>query len=114
MSATLRQLIEKATPGSWVHLNGERIVFTRLNDGCRGLPVVTAEYEYLPHAQANLSLIARCNPATMLAVLEHLEAYAAEQRGFAAQIISPFKLKREYEAKAESVEAVIRLLNANS
>lgn len=29
---------------------------------------MAAEYEYLPHAQDNLQLIARCDPQTMLEV----------------------------------------------
>lgn len=70
---TLKQLIAGATPGSRVHLNGERIVFTRLNDGCRGLPVLYVDYAYAEHAQADLALAARCNPATMALVLEALE-----------------------------------------
>lgn len=73
MTPTLKELLGRATPGNWIHLLGERIVFTRLNDGCRGVPVVAAEYEYLPHAQGNLALIARCSPANMALVLSALE-----------------------------------------
>lgn len=69
---TLRELIKTATPGPWMHLIGDTVLYTRLNDGCRGMHVAKV-LDISPEPQANAQLIARCNPATMLLVVEALE-----------------------------------------
>lgn len=73
MSLTMKELLARATPGVRVHIYGERIVWTRLNDGCRGTPVLYREGTHSTNEQADLALAARCNPVTMALVLEALE-----------------------------------------
>lgn len=69
----MKELIARATPGERVHLYGERIIWTRLNDGCRGMPVLYREGTCSTNEQADLQLAARCNPETMALVVEALE-----------------------------------------
>lgn len=66
---TLRELCEQATKGPRIHIQGERIVFTKLNDGCRGVPILSVEHAYHDGWQADLDLAARFSPETALAVL---------------------------------------------
>jgi hypothetical protein len=35
-----------ATPGPWLFVYGDEIIYTKLDDGCRGLPIVRGEYGY--------------------------------------------------------------------
>ena len=71
--AALRKLAEEATPGPWMRLFGERTVYDRMEDGCRGNVIVRADY---PHSKAdgeNLDYIAAANPSTILQLLDYIE-----------------------------------------
>ena len=70
----LRTLAEAATPGPWMRLFGERTVYDRMEDGCRGIPIVRSDCS--PPTQkeaANIDYIAACSPDVLLALLDALE-----------------------------------------
>ena len=70
----LRVLAEAATPGPWMRLFGERTVYVRMEDGCRGIPIVRSDCS--PPTQkeaANIDYIAACSPDVVLALLDALE-----------------------------------------
>lgn len=70
----LRVLAEAATPGPWMRLFGERTVYDRMEDGCRGIAIVRSDYS--PPTQkeaANIDYIAACSPDVLLALLDALE-----------------------------------------
>ena len=70
----LRTLAEAATPGPWMRLFGERTVYDRMEDGCRGIAIVRSDYS--PPTQkeaANIDYIAACSPDVLLALLDALE-----------------------------------------
>jgi len=70
----LRTLAEAATPGPWMRLFGERTVYDRMEDGCRGIAIVRSDYS--PPTQkeaANIDYIAACSPDVVLALLDALE-----------------------------------------
>jgi len=70
----LRTLAEAATPGPWMRLFGERTVYDRMEDGCRGIPIVRSDCS--PPTQkeaANIDYIAACSPDVVLALLDALE-----------------------------------------
>lgn len=69
---TLKELAARATKGPRIHLSGDEIIWTQLNDGCRGLPVARI---FGPDSEnhANAQLIARCSPEVLLALYSELE-----------------------------------------
>lgn len=70
----LRTLAEAATPGPWMRLFGERTVYDRMEDGCRGIAIVRSDYS--PPTQkeaANIDYIAACSPDVVLSLLDALE-----------------------------------------
>jgi len=70
----LRTLAEAATPGPWMRLFGERTVYDRMEDGCRGIAIVRSDCS--PPTQkeaANIDYIAACSPDVLLALLDALE-----------------------------------------
>ena len=70
----LRVLAEAATPGPWMRLFGERTVYDRMEDGCRGIPIVRSDCS--PPTQkeaANIEYIAACSPDVLLALFDALE-----------------------------------------
>lgn len=70
----LRVLAEASTPGPWMRLFGERTVYDRMEDGCRGIAIVRSDYS--PPTQkeaANIDYIAACSPDVVLALLDALE-----------------------------------------
>ena len=75
----LRRLAQAAshptTKGRWIRLFGERTVYDRLEDGCRGIPVVSTD-KHPPSSfeAACLDFIAAANPAAITKLLDHLEA----------------------------------------
>lgn len=78
----LRRLAQAAshptTKGRWIRLFGERTVYDRMEDGCRGIPVVsTDKHPPSPSEAACLDFIAAANPAVINELLDRLEA--AEQ-----------------------------------
>ena len=69
----LRQLAEAATPGPWMRLFGERTVYDRMEDGCRGIAIVRSDCS--PPTQkeaANIDYIAACSPDVLLELLDAL------------------------------------------
>lgn len=62
----LEALARAATPGPWMRLFGERTVYDRMSDGCRGIPIVRADTGYGANDPDNLDYIAAANPAAVL------------------------------------------------
>ena len=75
----LRRLAQEAmhpvTKGRWMRLFGERTVYDRMEDGCRGIPVVSTD-KHPPSSfeAACLDFIAAANPAAVSEILDRLEA----------------------------------------
>ncbi len=75
----LRRLAQAAshptTKGRWIRLFGERTVYDRMEDGCRGIPVVSTD-KHPPSSfeAACLDFIAAANPAVINSLLDRLEA----------------------------------------
>ena len=65
----LEALAHAATPGRWMRLFGERTVYDRMEDGCRGNAIVRADLGYGPQDISNLDFIAGANPAAVLALI---------------------------------------------
>lgn len=65
----------KFTPGPMIYLTGDRYIYSRLEDGCRGLPVVKILGESSPESQAIGNLFAAA--PDLLAALEKLELAAS-------------------------------------
>ena len=63
------------TPGRWMHLPGDRFVYDRMEDGCRGVPVVGVEYPpaFFDQQAKNLDYVAACNPANVSELLAELD-----------------------------------------
>lgn len=79
----LRRLAQEAmhpvTKGRWMRLFGERTVYDRMEDGCRGIPVVSTPVSPpRPFEAACLDFIAAANPATIEEILDRLEAAEAD------------------------------------
>ena len=75
----LRRLAQAAshpmTKGRWIRLFGERTVYDRMDDGCRGIPVVATDYHPpSPFEAACLDFIAAANPAAVSEIIDRLEA----------------------------------------
>lgn len=66
----LEALARAATPGPWMRLFGERTVYDRMEDGCRGNTIVRADTSYSSQDAANLDFIAAANPATVLQLIQ--------------------------------------------
>ncbi len=66
------------SPLPWIHLGGDRVIYTRLNDGCRGLPVAQV-FTIAPqdHANAQFIVTAVNHHAQLVAALESLAAEIA-------------------------------------
>lgn len=91
MSATLdldalEAAARAATPGPWMRLFGERTVYDRMEDGCRGNAIVRAD---MPSRQdaANLDYIAAANPAVILEVVARLRAAEATPMHAVVQVV---------------------------
>ena len=80
----LRRLAQAAshptTKGRWIRLFGERTVYDRMEDGCRGIPVVSTD-KHPPSLfeAACLDFIAAANPAAITKLLDRLEAAENER-----------------------------------
>lgn len=68
----LKRLAEAATPGPWMHIFGDSVVYDRMSDGCRGNSIVAKPFGSTTN-NANLSYIAAANPATILALIADFE-----------------------------------------
>jgi len=79
----LRRLAQAAshptTKGRWMRLFGERTVYDRMEDGCRGIPVVSTD-KHPPglFEAACLDFIAAANPAAISELLDRLESAESE------------------------------------
>lgn len=104
----LRRLAQAAshptTKGRWIRLFGERTVYDRMEDGCRGIPVVSTD-KHPPSSfdAACLDFIAAANPAVINSLLERLEAAESD-----AESIAMYRKARderdELRAKIETAE----------
>jgi len=65
----LEALARAATPGRWMRLFGERTVYDRMEDGCRGNAIVRADLGYGLQDISNLDFIAAANPAAVLELI---------------------------------------------
>lgn len=66
----LKRLAEAATPGPWMRLFGDRLIYDRLSDGCRGNPIVGVDWPGGYGFNANLDYIAAANPAAILELIQ--------------------------------------------
>lgn len=87
----LRRLAQAAshptTKGRWMRLFGERTVYDRMEDGCRGIPVVSTDtHPPSPSEAACLDFIAAANPAAVIELLDRLEAAEKERDALQAKI----------------------------
>ena len=79
----LEALAKAATPGPWMRLFGERTVYDRLNDGCRGNAIVRTDiHPPLGKDIDNLDFIAAANPETILALIALLREMGEELHWF--------------------------------
>jgi len=72
--ARLKALALAATPGPWMRLFGERTVYDRMEDGCRGKAIVRADVAFNHTDAQNLDFIVAANPAAVLALITAVEA----------------------------------------
>ena len=98
----LRKLAQAAshptTKGRWMRLFGERTVYDRMEDGCRGILVVsTDKHPPSPFEAACLDFIAAANPAAVSELLDRLEAAEKERDSYKLAFI-------EYSEKTEWVQ----------
>jgi hypothetical protein len=120
--ANLRALAEVATPGPWMHLFGDRLVYDRMEDGCRGLPIVGVDLGYPgKNDRANLDYVSAANPATVLALLDEIDRLRAEVEALRADAgryrelrnnldlpyIHVWHTKREQDLRGEDLDAAI-------
>jgi hypothetical protein len=73
----LKALALAATPGPWMRLFGERTLYDRMEDGCRGNAIVRADLAYSKQDADNLDFIAAANPATVLELIAEVEKLRA-------------------------------------
>jgi hypothetical protein len=65
----LRNLALAATPGPWMYLLGDRFVYDRMNDGCRGNSIVGVDVAWAGNRN-DLNYVAAANPAATLALIQ--------------------------------------------
>lgn len=68
----LEAVARKAKRGPWMRLFGERTVYDRMEDGCRGIPIVRADTGYGADDADNLDFIAAANPAVVLELIAEI------------------------------------------
>jgi len=74
----LEQLANDAGGKHWIRLFGERTVYDRMEDGCRGMPMVSTGHHPPTADQASkLDFVAAANPAVVLELVRRLRAAAA-------------------------------------
>lgn len=74
----LKDLASSATNGPWMRLFGERTIYDRMEDGCRGNSIVRADTAFSAQDAVNLDFIAAANPSTILALIAKVEALEAD------------------------------------
>jgi hypothetical protein len=109
----LETLARAATPGRWMRLFGERTVYDRMEDGCRGNAIVRADLGYGLRDVNNLDFIAAASPAAVLELIALARRAALANQPvpltpFASATIKNAKLrvalKRIIERPAQAVE----------
>jgi hypothetical protein len=79
LAREMREGLEGVSPGfgRWIHLFGERTVYTRdPSDGCRITAVVRAD---VPGDNATLDHIARCGPDNIRSLLDTIDSLIADR-----------------------------------
>lgn len=114
----LKKLAMAATPGPWMYLLGDRFVYDRLNDGCRGNPIVGVDYAWAGNRN-NLNYVAAANPAAIIALIERHDAAHSEllatrddNHSMMLEIDGLRKVRDEAIAKLERAQAEIRALES--
>lgn len=105
----LRRLAQEAmhpvTKGRWMRLFGERTVYDRMEDGCRGIPVVSTPVSPpRPFEAACLDFIAAANPAAVIEILDRLEAAEKEL----AELRSSMKFRTSLIGRTEAERDALR------
>ena len=105
----LRRLAQAAmhpiTKGRWMRLFGERTVYDRMEDGCRGIPVVSTPVSPPhPFEAACLDFIAAADPATVSELLDRLEAAEKERDEFKRACFGHISDNSLLRAKVEQME----------
>ncbi len=73
--AAIRAALADVKPAEWMHLFGDRFVYDRMEDGCRGLPMAGVDYGPPMLAESKrLDYIAACHPERIARLLDALEA----------------------------------------
>lgn len=84
----LKKLAIAATPGPWMHLLGDRLVYDRLNDGCRGNSIVGVDYRhYSAKEAANLDYVAAANPTAILELIQQRDELLAALKRIKANLM---------------------------
>ena len=112
MSTTLKEIEQKHTPEPWMHLNGEHTIWTRLNDGCRGMPIARVN-TVMPQDQANAARIVAC--VNSLAGLDDpASALKAAREALALTADAAFRIDPPADSRLgmawEAVDKALRLL----
>lgn len=74
---TFEELLKRTTPGPYMHLPYDRGIYTRLNDGCRGMPLAYIP-TVTPEHEANAELIVRLLAFASAGGVEKIKAVIAE------------------------------------
>jgi hypothetical protein len=99
----LEALARAATPGRWMRLFGERTVYDRMEDGCRGNAIVRADLGYGLQDISNLDFIAAANPAAVLELIALARRAALANQP--APTVPASKLCDDIDAIADELEA---------
>lgn len=74
----LKRLAEAATPGPWMYLLGDRFVYDRMNDGCRGNSIVGVDHAWAGNRN-DLNYVAAANPAAVLELIAEIERVSKQR-----------------------------------
>lgn len=97
----LEALAKDATQGPWMRLFGERTVYDRMNDGCRGVAIVrTDTHPPCGKDVDNLDFIAAANPATILALIALVRQQHEALEGFIGEEEEEYPLTKAAHALA--------------
>lgn len=103
-----------ATPGPWMRLFGERTVYDRMEDGCRGNAIVRADLGHSQQDGRNLDFIAAANPSAILDLIARCrKAEEAAEFNF-EQYQDASRLLNEECEKTERLQARVAELEAQS
>jgi hypothetical protein len=76
LKAAAEAATHPVTKGRWMYLLGDRFVYDRLEDGCRGVPQCGVDHAppFFSDEAKRLQFIALANPATVLKLIAVVEA----------------------------------------